>query len=223
MSQQAEQTTQTNEVTSETLLTQGVTEQGQDKKVVAAGAEAKPDAQKEPATEGGGQQQAEEQKEETDPLKVVPETADGYEIKLPSGVQIDEELLGSFKALAHEQGIPQGAAQSLAELYAKHTEVMQKQQAAAVEAWEEAEVAKLKASPTFDADLAATRKVLTAYGSPELYEVLDQTRIGSHPALFAMFAKIGKDLEEPSLKGVGGGGGELTAEEIVYPNMNKGR
>lgn len=158
-----------------------------------------------------------------DPAAVVPESPDGYALEFAEGTVLDEVLLGSFKTTAHELGISQGQAQKLADLYAGHVaakaDAMQQEQAAAlrtaVDGWEQT----IKSSPTFAADKEHAQRALVQYGNPELFQVIDDTLIGSHPAMFSFMAAVGKALAEPVTRG-NGASGPLDAAKILYPNLS---
>ncbi len=198
---------------STTLLTEGVQPAGQD---AQAGAEQNTGTEK--PGEGGDPKTEQQPAKDVDPATIVPEKADGYQIDLPKGTSVDEGLLASFKALAHENGLPQGTAQKLAGLYAEHVAKGQEAHAAtlrtAVDGWE----AEIKASPTFAADKTNAQRTLAQYGSPELINVMNETLIGSHPAVFKFMASIGKALAEPDFKGGGAGADTRTAAQILYPD-----
>lgn len=199
---------------SATLLTEGVHPAGQD---AQAGAEEQAGTEK--PGEGGDPDNAQQPAKDVDPASMVPKSAEGYTIEMPEGVTVDKTLLQGFQSLAHEHKLPIGTAQKLAGLYAEHVARGQQAQAAtlraAVDGWE----AEIKAAPTFAADKTNAQRALAQYGSPELFAVMDETLIGSHPAVFRFMAQIGKALAEPDVKGGGGGSGALTAEKILYPDM----
>ena len=198
---------------STTLLTEGVNLAGQD---APAGAEQNTGTAQ--PGEGGDPKHDQQPDEAADPATIVPESADGYTIEMPEGVTADKTLLQSFQALAHEHKLPQGTAQKLAGLYAEHVAKGQEAHAAtlraAVDGWE----AEIKASPTFAADKTNAQRTLAQYGSPELINVMNETLIGSHPAVFKFMASIGKALAEPDFKGGGAGADTRTAAQILYPD-----
>lgn len=149
----------------------------------------------------------------------VPEFPDGYELTFARDVSVDTELLGAFRGTAHELGITQGQAQKLADLYAGHAADTARRQAEglrqAVDGWE----AEIKAMPGYAGMRTDAQRALAQYGSPELFRVIDETLIGSHPSMFRFMAAVGKALAEPPARGKSASSAPLTAERIFYPDM----
>lgn len=168
---------------------------------------------------GEGEDSAAQQKEPEDPAAQVPESPEGYAIQFAEGLALDGELLGAFQKTAHELGINQGQAQKLADMYAEHAALAEQAQVKALlearRLWE----GEIKQSPTFEVDKARIQAVFRRFGTPQLYDLLDQTNLGSHPDFFRFLANVGRALGEPEFRG-GAGGGELSAARIMYPDMN---
>ena len=200
----------------ETLLTKGVQA---DASAADPAAGTPPPGKTDPAkpeTKADGKQ------EPPDPLAQVPESPDGYTLAFGEGVTVDTGLLGTFQTTAHELGLNQGQAQKLAELYATHTAGAEQKQTAAlkqtVTGWEK----EITASPGFEGQNADAQRALASFGSAELFEVMDQTLIGSHPAMFNFMANIGKALAEPDFKGKGGNGSSsMSTEEYLRTEVFK--
>ena len=173
------------------------------------------DATKEGDTEKGKEDSAEQ----------APDKPEGYALKFADTVVVDEELLAGFRQAAHELGISQSKAQKLADMYADHAakagERIQSEQVKAMESakaqWEE----EIQKSPAFTQERVHARAALRQYGSQELYDLLDQTNLGSHPKMWDFLSKIGKALAEPGFKGESISGPPKTAAEILYPNQGK--
>lgn len=182
------------------------------------------DADKAPGKEQGKEGDKGQDKGADDPAAKVPDKPDGYALKFAEGTRVDSEMLAGFQKTAHELGISQGKAQKLAEMYEAHAAkageraVAERQKVidAATAEWE-AEIAK---SPTFTQDREHIRSALRQYGDQELYELLDQTNLGSHPKMWAFMAKVGKALAEPGFHGKNSGK-ERTAADVLYPNQGK--
>ncbi|MDR2800871.1 MAG: hypothetical protein LBB52_06355 [Desulfovibrio sp.] len=159
-----------------------------------------------------------------DPAAKVPDTPEGYELKFAPETTVDADLLAGFRKTAHELGLTLGQAQALGSLYEgqmknaaeRFVEAQTKHLLDARKAWE-AEIAK---SPAFEADLGLIQGALRQFGDQELYDLLDQTNLGSHPKMFAFMAKVGKALAEPGFHGERAGGAK-TAAEVLYPKMNR--
>jgi uncharacterized protein YfiM (DUF2279 family) len=159
-----------------------------------------------------------------DPASKVPDKPDGYALKFAEGTYVDTEMLTEFQKVAHELGISQDKAQKLASFYETHAEKAggravaehQKVIDAAKAQWE----AEIEKSPTFTKDRENIRSALRQYGDQELYDLLDQTNLGSHPKMWAFMANVGKALAEPGFHGKNSGK-ERTAAEVLYPNQGK--
>lgn len=163
----------------------------------------------------------EEQKD--DPDAQVPDKAEDYELTFAKETQVDAALLDGFRKTALEIGLTRGQAQKLGSLYEAHmkeaaTRIQEEQIKAlltARKAWE----AEITSQPGFREDIGRIQTALRQFGDKELYELLDQTNLGSHPKMFAFMAKIGRELAEPGFHG-GSAGGAKSAAEVLYPHMN---
>jgi hypothetical protein len=186
----------------------------------------KPDADGEKKPEAGkdaGKEKGQDTGKDT--ADKVPDKPEGYALKFAEGIQPDKELLGSFQKAAHELGISQGKAQKLADMYAGHAakagERMQAEQQKALDAAKVKWEAEIEKSPNFTQERDHARAALRQYGDKELYDLLDQTNLGSHPKMWAFLAKVGKALAEPGFKGASASRGQKTAAEVLYPNQGK--
>lgn len=158
-----------------------------------------------------------------DPAAQVPDKAEGYELTFAKDTQVDAALLDGFRKTALEIGLTKGQAQKLGSLYEAHMKEagarLQEEQTRALlqarKAWE----AEITSQPGFREDLGRIQAALRQFGDRELYELLDQTNLGSHPKMFAFMAKIGRALAEPGFHG-GAAGEAKSAAEVLYPNMN---
>lgn len=183
------------------------------------------DGQKDDSKPGEGQDKDDGKgKGEDDPSAQVPDKPEGYDLTFAPETQVDTALLDGFRKTAKEIGLTQGQAQKLGSMYEAQMadagkRFVEAQTAVMLEArkgWE-AEITK---SPTFEKDMALVQETMRQFGDQELYDLLDQTNLGSHPKMFAFMAKIGKALAEPSVRGSHTGQAK-SAAEVLYPNMNK--
>ncbi len=175
--------------------------------------------------EGEGQKDGDKDgKDKDDPSAKVPDKPEGYDLTFAPETQVDTALLDGFRKTAKEIGLTQGQAQKLGSMYEAQMadagkRFVEAQTAVMLEArkgWE-AEITK---SPTFEKDMALVQETMRQFGDQELYDLLDQTNLGSHPKMFAFMAKIGKALAEPGVRGSHTGQAK-SAAEVLYPNMNK--
>lgn len=183
------------------------------------------DGQKDDSKPGEGQDKDDGKgKGEDDPSAQVPDKPEGYDLTFAPETQVDTALLDGFRKTAKEIGLTQGQAQKLGSMYEAQMadagkRFVEAQTAVMLEArkgWE-AEITK---SPTFEKDMALVQETMRQFGDQELYDLLDQTNLGSHPKMFAFMAKIGKALAEPGVRGSHTGQAK-SAAEVLYPNMNK--
>ncbi|UQZ90842.1 hypothetical protein C4J81_17155 [Deltaproteobacteria bacterium Smac51] len=155
------------------------------------------------------------------PATTIPENPDGYDLAFSDGLELDQELLTSFKTTAHELGITGPQAQKLAGMYESHvkalTEKLEAEQVARYQEAKDSWEAEIKKAPDFQANLGHAKRALAAYGSPELFTLLDQTLMGGHPAMFSFVSKVGKALAEPAFQGRGVSVSETDPAKILYP------
>ena len=178
-----------------------------------------------PGEGDGGQDPAKKEGDPADKELAVPEKPEGYEATFPEGTEVDQELLTAYRGKAHELGLNQKQFQELAGLYAEKVadehDRFRKAQFDNVDQvglkWAE----KLKARPTYEADLGHATKALAQFGSQELYEYFDVSMAGNYPPMFDFVVAVGKALAEPDFKGRGGSSSEKSAAEILYPNQGK--
>lgn len=140
-----------------------------------------------------------------------------YELKMPEGLEIDTDAQAELVAYATERKLSPEDTQKLADIGAK---MVQKMQAgfektsndwrAAVEADKEIGGDKLAES------LALAKKARDTFGTPELTEYLDQTKLGNHPALVKFFVKAGKSIAEDGFVKAGSTVGAKSAAETLY-------
>lgn len=183
-----------------------------------------------PAAEPGATQQLTDGKApeaKTDdnkpPEKVVPEK---YEFKAPEGVTLDSEVLGEFEGIAKELKLSQEDAQKVADLGAKLSQKFATAQAQAMKDASSAWVAAVTADKEIGGEkltenLASAQKALQAFGSPELRQLLDESRLGNHPEVIRLMAKVGKAISEDRMV-TGGAGpsrdGAKSAADVLYPS-----
>lgn len=68
----------------------------------------------------------------------------------------------------------------------------------------------------WDASIATAQKALTKWGTPELYEQLDATGMGNHPAVIRFLAKAGKALNEAPVEAPAGEGRRQSFADALY-------
>lgn len=138
------------------------------------------------------------EKRPDDAPKVPEEYAD---FTLPENVEMDPSVMGEFKALAKENGLTQEAAQKLVALGAGMQTRMVDKLRASVDATakEWATTAKADAEiggAKFEENLGVAKKALDTFGTPELKNLLKESRLGSHPEVIRLLARAGKAISQ---------------------------
>lgn len=146
---------------------------------------------------------------------------------LPEGMEMDVEVLGAFKNLAKELNIPQAKAQQLidfqTQLATKQAEEYQTAVAKQSQEW----AASIKNDPeiggeNYEKSVASAIKVIQSFGDPALTELLNQSGLGNHPALFKFCHRISAAISEDKfvLPGSQSSTGRKSNEEVFYGNSN---
>ena len=112
----------------------------------------------------------------------------------------------------------QEAAARQARLAAVQTEQATKDFAAQVATWEkEARADPEIGGDQYDANVAVAMKAMTAFGSPELTDLLNQTGMGNHPALIRFAIKAGKAVSDAPVVTGGERGTRKSVTDSIYP------
>ena len=120
---------------------------------------------------------------------------------LPEGVSLDADTLDAFKGLAKELNIPQEAAQKLVDLQTKLATKQVEDLQSAVVAQSQKWAAEVRNDPelggeNYDKSVASAVKVIQAFGDPALTELLNESGLGNHPALFKFCHRISAAISE---------------------------
>lgn len=164
------------------------------------------DANTTTATDAANQEgdQAAKDKGASDAAKAKDEpqgAPEAYDFKLPDGMEIDAEVMGEFTAFAKELNLPQDKAQKIVDFQAKLASKQADEYQAAVEKQKEQWMAAVKNDPdlggeNYEKSVASAVKVVQAFGSPELREVLTATGLGNNPELFKFVHRISQAISE---------------------------
>lgn len=120
---------------------------------------------------------------------------------LPEGVSMDADTLDAFKGLAKELNIPQEAAQKLVDLQTQLATKQVEELQAAVVAQSQKWAADVRNDPelggeNYEKSVASAVKVIQAFGDPALTELLNESGLGNHPALFKFCHRISAAISE---------------------------
>lgn len=172
-------------------------------------------------TDAGGTQTAEAQTTAQQGTGTTQETKAteaevDYEFKMPEGIDLDEDSANEFKAIAKELKLPKDAAQKVVDLAAKREQARAEAFVKQVKDWGEA----VKADKELGApeNLAACRKTIETFGTPELRTMLETSGMGNHPEVVRFVTVISKALSEDKfIAGRDGGNAQpRSLEERMY-------
>jgi len=135
-------------------------------------------------------------------LKAETSAPEAYEdFSLPEGMEMDADVLGEFKNLAKELNIPQAKAQQLIDFQTQLATKQAEEYQAAVTKQSQEWAASIKNDPeiggeNYDKSVASAIKVIQSFGDPALTELLNQSGLGNHPALFKFCHRISAAISE---------------------------
>jgi hypothetical protein len=150
----------------------------------------------------------------------VPGAPERYEFTPVAGVQLAEEVLGTFSEVARALNLTRDAAQQMLDRVAP---VIARQQQAAIQAASEQWVSQVKADKELGGErlqqnLAIAKKARDAFGTDGLRRLLNESRIGNHPEMIRFFVRAGQAISEDSF--VSGGtrppAGGKDAATVLY-------
>ena len=155
--------------------------------------------------------------------KADPITPESYgDFTLPEGVTPDDAVMDAFKSLAAENGLSQEAAQKFVDLQAQLNQKQQQSIVGITQQWaKDARADTEFGGAAFDRNVGLAQQALSAFGSPALTDLINQTGLGNHPEIIRAFYRIGKAMSEDGrvVAGAGPQGDRLAA---LYPTMAGG-
>lgn len=140
-----------------------------------------------------------------DPNKADPTKVEEvkYEFKMPDGVEPDAKAIEDFTKVAKELKLSPEQAQQLVDLRSAAVKANIDKHAATVKGWaEEVKADKELGGDKLAENLAIAKKAIDL-GPPELKELLDDSGLGNHPAMFKWAYAIGKALSEDTFRAGG--------------------
>jgi hypothetical protein len=145
------------------------------------------------------------------------------DFKLPEGMKADDAVMGEFQQLAKDMNLPQEAAQKLVDLGARMQVGTAEQMKTALEtqgkAWgEQALVDKEFGGEKFEENLAVAKKGLDQFATPELKNLLKETKLGNHPEVLRAFFRIGQAISEDGFVPGRVGSTRKSNAEVLYGN-----
>lgn len=170
---------------------------------VLTGEESKPNTTDRPEPTEAEKAAAEEQARKDAEAKGAPE--EYAEFKLPETFKVDDAVLGDFKALAKEANLPQEMAQKFVDMQAKlqegnaqaFTNTLHEHVAKTAKEWETAAKSDAEfGGVDYAKNVAVAKQALDAFGTPELKNLLRESRLGSHPEVIRLLFKAGKAISQ---------------------------
>lgn len=133
-----------------------------------------------------------------------PESAEGYEIAVPEGVQRDEAFEEQMRGLFHSAGLTKSQVEKLSEGWHGYlgSEYTRSEQSRIERAEREDEALRSEWGGSFDRNMEQARRAARSFGDAETIDGLEEA-VG-RAAVFKMFARIGSAMAEDNLEGEGG-------------------
>lgn len=135
-----------------------------------------------------------------------PENADGYQLpKIEGAGEPNAELDKQFQATAHGLGLTQKQAEGLYQWYGQLTQGTLAEQAKAGEAERAAALQTLQGEwgTAFPEKVELAKRAVAQLGDEKFTEFLNTSKLGDHPALIQVMAKVGELMVQHKL--IGGG------------------
>lgn len=172
-----------------------------------------PDAESDPTKTEGDKPEGD--KVDEDKPQGAPEK---YEFQAPEGVELDAQAIAEFEPIAREMNLTNEQAQKLVELQTTIVQKQMQQWDQTVESWvSEIKSDKEIGGQALPQNIALAQRAITEFGTPELKAALDATRMGNHPELVRVFARIGKAMAEDTFVGSNKpSNSNKSAAEILY-------
>lgn len=127
-----------------------------------------------------------------------------YALKATDGDELDPVILEAYVPIAKELGLTNEGAQKLIDTIGPVVDAqLAKMQTEMLTAFTEQNVAACIKDKEFGGDdivknMAVAEKALTAFGTPELRKLLEETKLNNHPEIIRAFYRAGKAISEDS-------------------------
>jgi len=150
--------------------------------------------------------------------------AEYSDFTMPEGLSMDEELLTAALPMFKDLKLTQEQAQGLVDL---QTQSVQKFNQSQVDSFEQmvtdwktqSQSDKEFGGDDYEKNVATAQAAITAFGTPELKQFLDDTGSGSNPEFVRFAWKVGRHLVQDNPTDVGGAPqGDQDRVSLLYPN-----
>lgn len=165
-------------------------------------------------TDGGGTQEADTTQATATETTTAAEIE--YKFDAPEGVELNQEDLGKFTAIAKELKLPADAAKKFVDLAAAREVARAEAFAKQVSAWaDEVKADKELGTPE---NLAAAKRAIDELGTPALRDLLNSSGMGNHPEVVRFALAVGKALSEDKIVAgrTGGNAPPRDAASVLY-------
>lgn len=160
-----------------------------------------------------------------DPQNQVPE--DGhYDLKMPDGMELDEDSYKEFSPLLKEIGVSRANAQKLTDTYIKNvSNIVAASQAQArlraMTQWaKDAQSDPEIGGNNFQSSVQSASNVLKQFGSESLTQALNETGMGNHPEMIRLLSKIGGAIsEDVAAKGRAPASSQSVEDRMFPPSL----
>jgi hypothetical protein len=146
---------------------------------------------------------------------------ESYEFKAHDDFEFDAKLIDSYAGWAKEQNLSQDVAQSLLDKIAPELHAQQQESVRALhEQWKtESEADKEIGGAGLPENLGLAKKVLDAFGTPEVVELFNTTGLGNQKEIIRLLSKVGKAMSDDKIVT-----GEATREptdaaHVMFPGL----
>ena len=141
-----------------------------------------------------------------------------FKAEMPEGVELDQASLTEFEKIVKDRNLkPSEQAQKLIDLAIKREQDRAQAFAATVKGWTDTVTADPELGKA--ENLAAARKVIDTFGTPELKSMLESTGMGSHPEVVRFVQKVSKAMGEDAIvRARGDAPAPKSAAEVLYGN-----
>lgn len=143
---------------------------------------------------------------------------------MPEGLTFDPEVETNLKSLAKDLNLTQTQAQQVADLGSQLSQTwttsLQAHIDATSAAWEQAAKAdKEIGGDKLPENLGLAKTVLDKFGTPELRDLLKQSRLGNNPEVIRLLSKVGSAISDDNRMLTGDPVVPRTAAKVMFPSQ----
>ena len=124
------------------------------------------------------------------------------DVKVESGVAVDQEKLTALRAKFHEIGLTNDQADQIYKYYLGSIDATAQSEKNAAQSRQQAAINTLKQEfgADFDNNVALAKAVVQQHGSPELVQFLNESGLGDHPQLVKFLYRVSKITAEDTAR-----------------------